>query len=539
MDNHQQEELWSSILDSVSSSRSIPSKQILMLGLPGSGKSTLTNALLKKEANQDDFALGYDFADVRDDADEDTLARLSVYSIPNESPAYTSLIPDFLNPRTCLPNTLVTIVLDWTRPWTFVEQLEIWLKWIETWSKGDGSRETDIAREESRERLQAHIQRYSEPSSDPLPTSSSALDSTLLPLGPGTLTDNTAGVPILVVCAKADLIDEQPNRQGGASGMTGMVKGKGGEWEERNDAIMQVLRTICLKYGAGLCYTTQNPETLSILRQYALHLLFLPPAPSPAAAAGNEPVAPVRNPFPFNHKPNALDRDRVLIPIGWDSWGKIGVLRDGFDARAWGEGLEEDLSEEPEADVDGAKRMYEGLVQDQGVKPPPLPAFNSPTPEQSFLAKHYDENSKTKDPRGVFRNPAEMTAAGGLVGPMESQSINMPNVEQALANMGTGITSLTNPAASDAARRIAARSNVTGSGTSRPTPLNNGLATSPTARGVTSPGIPSSPVAPGQSQNEVLQNFFDSLLKTKDRKPVTGLRASTSSQQTNGSNEDS
>jgi dynein light intermediate chain 1 len=76
MDNHQQEELWSSILDSVSSSRSIPSKQILMLGLPGSGKSTLTNALLKKEANQDDFALGYDFADVRDDADEGPYAFL-------------------------------------------------------------------------------------------------------------------------------------------------------------------------------------------------------------------------------------------------------------------------------------------------------------------------------------------------------------------------------------------------------------------------------------------------------------------------------
>ena len=29
--------------------------------------------------------------------------------------------------------------------------------------------------------------------------------------------------------------------------MGGMVKGKGGEWEERTDGIMQILRTICLK----------------------------------------------------------------------------------------------------------------------------------------------------------------------------------------------------------------------------------------------------------------------------------------------------
>ena len=67
------QDLWSSILDSVSSSRSIPSKQILVLGQPSSGKSTLVSALLQKPLSDDqrtDFAIGYDFADVRDEADE-------------------------------------------------------------------------------------------------------------------------------------------------------------------------------------------------------------------------------------------------------------------------------------------------------------------------------------------------------------------------------------------------------------------------------------------------------------------------------------
>lgn len=72
------QDLWSSILDSVSSSRSTPAKQVLILGEPSSGKSTLTSALLHKaipdEDSEDhqrsDFALGYDWADVRDDADE-------------------------------------------------------------------------------------------------------------------------------------------------------------------------------------------------------------------------------------------------------------------------------------------------------------------------------------------------------------------------------------------------------------------------------------------------------------------------------------
>jgi dynein light intermediate chain 1 len=71
------QDLWSSILDSVSSTRSIPSKQVLLLGQPASGKSVLASALLQKpvsdeskEESRTDFALGYDWIDVRDDGDE-------------------------------------------------------------------------------------------------------------------------------------------------------------------------------------------------------------------------------------------------------------------------------------------------------------------------------------------------------------------------------------------------------------------------------------------------------------------------------------
>ncbi len=150
---------------------------------------------------------------------------------------------------------------------------------------------------------QAYLQHYTEPSAEPLPATSSTLQATILPLGPGTFTHNAAGVPIIVVCTKADLIDDTNDLVGaGSSGMGGMVKGKGDEWEERTDAIMQILRTICLKCtcpdnccygfvlstrpvtdGASLFYTTPQPTTLNVLRQYALHALFVPPAPAPDA----------------------------------------------------------------------------------------------------------------------------------------------------------------------------------------------------------------------------------------------------------------
>jgi hypothetical protein len=122
--------------------------------------------------------------------------------------------------------------------------------------------------------------------------------------------------------------------------------------------------------GAALFYTTPLPANLQVLRQYALHMLFMPPAPSPAVAAGSEVQAPVRNLFPFTHKSNTLDRDRIVVPAGWDSWGKIGVLRDGFDAKVWGEAWERDLEAENEhsSAETGAKKAYANLVPDQGSK---------------------------------------------------------------------------------------------------------------------------------------------------------------------------
>lgn len=63
-----------------------------------------------------------------------------------------ALLPYFLPPKPVLAHTVVMIVLDWTRPWTFVDELETWVKWVELWAQGDGSREVEIAREENRER---------------------------------------------------------------------------------------------------------------------------------------------------------------------------------------------------------------------------------------------------------------------------------------------------------------------------------------------------------------------------------------------------
>jgi dynein light intermediate chain 1 len=280
----------------------------------------------------------------------------------------------------------------------------------------------------------------------------------------------------------------------------------------------------------------------------------MPPAPSPSMGTYSEAQAPVRNLFTFNHKPNTLDRDRIVVPAGWDSWGKITVMRDGFDAKMWGEAWEKDL-EADSGGEGGAKRLYTTLVPDQGQKvshcrirvrcffcynswalfqPPPLPPFNNPTPEQAFLAKNYDENSKKsdRDPRGPFRNPADLAgASAGIVGPLGSSSFDLPNVVRALSEMETGIGGPPAISAEGAPRRAPA---VRTAASGRPTGLST-LGTSgmsPTHGAGRTPTSPApatstpSPTTGGQTQHEVLQNFFQSLLSSKDRPGASAAAAS-------------
>lgn len=44
-------------------------------------------------------------------------------------------------------------------------------------------------------------------------------------------------------------------------------------------------------------------------------------------------------------KHNVIDRDRVLIPPNWDSWGKIRVLREGFDVEGISRGWSIDIQQ--------------------------------------------------------------------------------------------------------------------------------------------------------------------------------------------------
>lgn len=281
--------------------------------------------------------------------------------------------------------------------------------------------------------MQAHLQHYAEPPAAGAPAPAKTLGTTLLPLGQGTLTLNPAGVPIVVVCTRADQMDSV----GDEMGM------KGGSWEERTDWIQQVLRTICLSYGAALFYTSQTqPSTYTLLRDYLVHRLYTSPGPN------GEPVAR----YPFAHRANVLDRDAVLVPAGWDSWGKINVLREGFDLQRVHNAWESSVSRggATDAEEEDIGDLWTAMVPDtERPKAPNAGAVTTTSEgEQTFLSRQLEALMKdpNRDPRASFRHAVNNAAAneepgqrfGSVVGPMGAGGLNLPGVEKAMAEMEGG-----------------------------------------------------------------------------------------------------
>jgi dynein light intermediate chain 1, cytosolic len=140
-----------------------------------------------------------------------------------------------------------------------------------------------------------------------------------------------------------------------------ILERESGYKEELFDFIQQFLRTILLKHGASLQYLSPG--------HYQSHLSLLALLSPPSIL---QPLIPAPQ-YAELLKPNVVERDHVFVPSGWDSWGKIRVLRDGFDVEGvcagWGVDIASVLrpdSEDSEKKQQngGALEVYEDTVAD-------------------------------------------------------------------------------------------------------------------------------------------------------------------------------
>jgi dynein light intermediate chain 1 len=143
-DKTEKKDLWNSMLYSVASGKRLPEKNIILLGGTVDSQrdffESLSNSELRRTLDRNasrippvanSFALGYTYYDVLDADQEDTLARISLYTLTSRSPAFASLLQPLLTPQS-IPNTLIVVLLDWSQPWKWLRQLREWILLLRT-----------------------------------------------------------------------------------------------------------------------------------------------------------------------------------------------------------------------------------------------------------------------------------------------------------------------------------------------------------------------------------------------------------------------
>ncbi|KND03137.1 uncharacterized protein SPPG_02200 [Spizellomyces punctatus DAOM BR117] len=505
--------IWASILKSVSSSKTVQSKNVLVIGAPQSGKTTLINSIRQQtvatqEVDEEDtgLALSYSYTEVADEEHEDIVARIGFYHLASET-AFGNLFRFALKADT-LADSLVILVLDWARPWTFLKTLEDWLSILEKHIATLEERNPELL-EELKDRGQAYVRNYAEPLDQTTLSGKEGVEgkhaggvgpqhSVALPLGSGTLTKNL-GIPIVVVAAKSDA--------------TFLLERERDYKEEQFDFIQQSLRTICLKYGAALFYTsTHRQQTLEDLRTYVIHRLLGPPSTAGAPVSAQSAA----NPFVSSLRAQVVDRDTVFVPSGWDSWGKIKVLRDGFNCSAMAGEANND-GDVKDGGLSSARALYESVI----VNPFTEAAFSvepivTAESEQSFLERQLELlQNAARSPQSPHVSPA--SPAGGdpsaalkarLGGAQVTSSAN------SLEDVASKVAKLTK--AKEQSALAASRDKIKSPTGDIPLPASL-ISSTAVSRAAGALGAGSGPPA---SQNEVLANFFQSLLAKKTTVPA-------------------
>ena len=327
--NGDREAIWVPMLNNASQDQELPQKQLIVLG----GTSDQQNEFLqsiKREPVQsryqyrhqkprevpvsNRYALGYTYQDVLDEDGEDVLARLSIYMLASPSASCAPLLRPLFQ-ETNVADTLVTILLDWGDPFAWPRLLRQWIRLLRSLM----SSLDDKVRDRMNESMMAWKEKRA--GSEALATHAGVgtMDtkaSAVLPLGPGEW-EEELGVPLSVICLNADKTERMEKDFG---------------WQDDEfDFVSQWMRTVLLKHGASIAYTTSyEPNSVRQLLHSILGIQSL---------LRKEVV-----------KPDIINRDKLLVPPNWDSWGKIRILKEGFEIETIAKAWSIEIHEEPEQD---------------------------------------------------------------------------------------------------------------------------------------------------------------------------------------------
>jgi dynein light intermediate chain 1 len=387
--------IWVPMLNNASRAKDLAEKQLIVLGgTPEQQREFLetVNPETERPRYQKDrqkkqkppisnlYALGYTYQDILDADQEDTLARLNVYMLSSPSSSFAPLLKPLLTTNT-VSNTLITILLDWSDPFKWPRQLRQWIRILRS-VVVDLDEDVKIELQETMTAWKEKRVGPDAPTIMPGAEKQEQKQTRIAPLGPGEW-DEELGVPLSVVCVNAEKIERLERDFG---------------WQEEEfDFLLQWLRCVLLKHGSSLIYTTNfdtNNVRSLILSSLGIQSLL------------KKEIA----------KHNVIDRDKILVPPNWDSWGKIRILGDGFNPEAVGNIWSIEIQQDPEDIIDydaaadentSAVAVYEATLQDPDKEQSYKPLIDTDAEvtvldTQVFLAeqaaileKHKAEDEKT------------------------------------------------------------------------------------------------------------------------------------------------
>ncbi len=252
--------------------------------------------------------------------------------LSNPSAAFAPLLKPLFTAKT-VPSTLVTVLLDWDDPFKWPRQLRQWVRVLRKVVEGLDQEIKEVMEETMKGWKEGRI------GAGITGGEAKTVDA---PLGPGEWEDEL-GVPLSVVCLNAEKQERMEKEYG---------------WQEGDfDLVLQWMRCVLLKRGSQ-CFPNKrhanicmNPDGASLIYTTSFDSnnvrTLIHSSLGIQSLLKRETV-----------KHNIIDRDKILIPPNWDSWGKIRILREGFEietvANAWS--VEIQLPPETEFDPSATQR---------------------------------------------------------------------------------------------------------------------------------------------------------------------------------------
>ncbi|EXJ72207.1 uncharacterized protein A1O5_04711 [Cladophialophora psammophila CBS 110553] len=334
--------IWVPMLNSASKGKDLSEKQLILLGgtpdqqrefleqlNPPNQRARYANNDRRRQPRiapvSNRYALGYTYHDVLDADQEDVLARMNIYMLTNPSANFAPLLKPLFTPKT-VKDTLIAILLDWSDPLKWARQLRQWIRLLRAVIL-TLDEQTKIEMEETMTAWKERRVGPDAPSAQPGSGSNvtAAEQKSIVPPGPGEW-DEGLGIPLCVVCIQAEKIQ--------------VLERDFGWGEDQFDFLMQWLRCVLLKHGASLVYTaTFDPNNVRTLVHSSLSIQSLL----------KREVA----------KHNIVDRDKILVPPNWDSWGKIRILKEGFDPEGVADAWSVEIQPPPEERFDLSSKTYD------------------------------------------------------------------------------------------------------------------------------------------------------------------------------------